>query len=160
MKTITSFLIGTLLVIVSLFLLGMSFTYINLSTYYFTQLDVPERIYEFQLTFLFIALVQAALAIVAISFAILSFQKFAYYYRRYLNKKRDNDIKKQVENAKYDDLYSKLKDTNIPEQQDKIVDEFYNKSRKDNFESFKEMLRNAMPKKKSMHINEDIFGGL
>jgi hypothetical protein len=127
MKTITTFFLGMLSSFLALFLIGMAVKYITLSTYLYGNVNetaTESVIYDFQFTML-LALVQLLCAIALIAFSAKCFQIFNGFYNKLIKTRKDKDIYKQAENTRYDELYAKLKDTNIPDLQDSLIKDFF-----------------------------------
>lgn len=130
MKTITAFLLGVLLAVLSLTFVGLAFKSIDLSNQLYTTKGITD-VQDFQFTFLTVALVQLVLAIILATYSFISFQLFLKYFNRYLADKRDRDVKKHIEDAKYNGLVDALNATNTIELKEKRVEDYYNATKGD-----------------------------
>lgn len=125
MKTITTFIISLTLFILSIAVMFYSINtlkYIS-TTFYNKSLD---ETYTFSFTFVLAYVISFIFAIILLIASIKYYSIHRKYYSSYLHDKRDREIKDKVENAKYNHLYSDLRDSNTIEEKELILKAFYN----------------------------------
>lgn len=132
MKTTITILLGILCFFIATFLAIESVQAVNNANHLYTDIT-SAVVYDFKLTFLFTAFVLALLSIVFIGHAVWFFKLFYNNYCNIMNKKRDNDIKAQLINNKYEKLYHDLNSTNIYEEKQKIINKFFHPTTTDEF---------------------------
>jgi hypothetical protein len=125
MKTITSFLISVLLTILSGYVLALAIHSIQLSNYTFTNNQLTG-VFDFQFTFLFCALAQVVVSLFILSNAIKVFNISIDFYTKYQIGKRERDILKDIEQAKYHKLYTDLNATNSVDKKEEVYNTFKN----------------------------------
>lgn len=136
MKTISSFLLGVLFIITSILFLSFAIKAIdNSNQLYITTTNSEPQ--DFEVTFLFTAVMLLILTGLSIVLSVTSFKVFYSYYLEAIKRKRDNDILNNLKDSKYDKLYADLNATNIYEQKAQIVKQFYNK---DGFNTYKALV--------------------
>lgn len=132
MKTTITFLLGLLCLFITTFLIIEVVEAVNNSNQLYTDITTAV-VYDFKLTFLFTALILAILAIATLSHAVWFFKLFYNNYCNIMKKKRDDDIKSQLLDNKYEKLYNDLNATNIYEEKQKIINKFFNRPNTDEF---------------------------
>ena len=125
MKTTISFFLGLLCLLITTFLIIEVVNSINNANQLYTDITTTV-VYDFKLTFLFTALFLSLLSIVFIGHAVYFFKIFYSNYCNILKRKRDTDIKKHLIDNRYEKLYNDLNNTNIYEEKQKIINNFFN----------------------------------
>lgn len=124
MKTITTFIISLALLILSIAVMFYSInTFRYISTTFYNQGATDT--YSFSFTFVLASVLSFIFAIILIIQSIKWYSIHRKYYSSYLRDKRDREIKDKVENAKYNHLYSDLRDSNTIEEKELILKAFY-----------------------------------
>lgn len=132
MKTTITFLLGLLCLFITTFLIIETVESVNNANQSYMG-NVTGELYEFKTTFLFTALILSLLAIATLGHAVWFFKLFYNNYCNIMKKKRDNDIKSQLLDKKYEKLYNDLNATNIYEEKQKIINKFFNRPNTDEF---------------------------
>ena len=129
MKTITSFLLFVLLLIISGVITAFAVQSVSYSqgTYFEINDGTPMK---FVLPLLTFALLQIVLAGFIFINAMKCLKLFIGFYTRYREKVRDNKIFDLVEEAEYDKLYKDLWDTNEPDKLKTLIREFFTQTPK------------------------------
>jgi hypothetical protein len=132
MKTTITFFLGILCLLITTILTIEVVQAVNNANQSYMG-NTTGELYEFKTTFLFTAFVLALLSIVFIAHAVYLFKLFYSNYCNIMKKKRDNDIRNQVLDSKYDKLYLDLNSTNIYEEKQKIINKFFHPTATDEF---------------------------
>jgi len=143
MKTILAFFFSILLMTMSGYFLTLApeaFLASN-QTYLGQQ---TNDVYNFRLILLFAGLIVILLSIVCAVTSIICMLIFRTNYLRILQRRRDEHIKRELLNAKYDKLYEALNNTNIYEEKEEIVKDFYKDTQ---IEGIKSLLKNILKNK-------------
>ena len=144
MKTIKYFLtsVFTILLAIASIIYGVSL--ISTSTTLYTKLGDTTPI-TFTATFVFTGIILVAIGFLLITVSYISFSISRKYYLNYLTNKRDRDIKSNLENDKYKQLYKDLQDSPTLELKEIVYKNFYysdnayNRTAKENLQKFKDM---------------------
>lgn len=124
MKTITALLLSLLFIVLSGFFLSLTVEAItNSNQTYIGQ--TTNEVYNFRAVLLLAAFLLIIFVLASIVTAIVLITIFYDNYLRILSRRRDNHIKRDLLNAKYDKLYEALSNTNIYEEKERIVKAFY-----------------------------------
>ena len=150
MKTIKYFLtsVFTILLAIASIIYGVSL--ISTSTTLYTKLGDTTPI-TFTATFVFTGIILVAIGFLLITVSYTSFSISRKYYLNYLTNKRDREIKSNLENEKYMQLYKDLQDSPTLELKEIVYKNFYydereqsnnacNRTTEENFKKFKDML--------------------
>lgn len=124
MKTITSFLLGILFLSLAILMLSFCIHSLTLSANVYTLVGTIQN-YDFQITFIITAIVQAVISIGFIQLAVKCFNRFGKYYQNYLTGKRNRELYKQLEEAKYEELYRKLNAQKSPQDKKDLLESFF-----------------------------------
>ena len=129
MKTITSFLLFVLLLLISGVIAAFAVQSVSYAqgTYFESKDGTPIT---FVLPLLTFALLQIVLAGFIFINAMKCLKLFIGFYTTYREKVRDNKIFDLVEEAEYDKLYKDLRDTNEPDKLKTIIREFFTQTPK------------------------------
>ena len=124
MKTIKYFLtsVFTLLLAIASIIYGVSL--ITTSTTLYTKLGDTTPI-TFTATFVFTGIILVAIGFLLITVSYTSFSISRKYYLNYLTNKRDREIKSNLENEKYKQLYKDLQDSPTLELKEIVYKNFY-----------------------------------
>ena len=124
MKTITSFLLFVLLLLISGVITAFAVQSVSYAqgTYFESNDGTPMT---FVLPLLTFALLQIILAGFVFINAMKCLKLFMGFYTNYREKVRDNKILDLVEEAEYDKLYKDLRDTNEPDKLKTIISDFF-----------------------------------
>lgn len=131
MKTITTFLVAALLLLVSLLFLGYAFHSFNLSTQEYATLD-GQMVYDFQNTFITVGVLQIIIFIALFGLAVKTFHLYLKLYSLYQERRRDNSIIDSVDEARYKELYDELYKVKDSKSKMKIVKDFFMPERANN----------------------------
>ena len=128
MKTIKYFLtsVFTLLLAIASIIYGVSL--ISTSTTLYTKLGDTTPI-TFTATFVFTGIILVAIGFLLITVSYTSFSISRKYYLNYLTNKRDRDIKSNLENEKYRQLYNDLQDSPTIELKEIVINNFYKRTK-------------------------------
>lgn len=147
MKTVIAFLLTLLFIALAGFFTSLTIeTLLDSNQTYIGQ--QTNDVYHFRVVLLVSAFLLTILAIGCIITASITAAIFYNNYLRILQRRRDNDIKRDLLNAKYDKLYEELSNTNIYEEKEKIVKAFY---RDTQIRGIKQMMNDLMKDIKTKH---------
>lgn len=160
MKTISTLLLGILSLIISI-------TFITFAVESFTNSNqlylgnTSNDLYDFKFTLVFTGFILVIIAMIFIVTSFTLFKVFYLYYLEAVERKRDKDIFKQLEDAKYDSLYNNLSKTNLYDEKKRIIYDFYRPKKslsiKTMMDLFEETMGKSTPfnKRASDAINKD-----
>lgn len=139
MKTITSFIITVVLLLLSFTVLYFAVnTFINAFTVCYN--NTTGELQDLTVPFLVYGFLQLCVSLFIFLNAIKTFKLFLTFYSKYQHKKRDTMIRKAVEESKYNELLKNMQNTNKPESLDTLVSDFYKfnspKSKQDDLDRF------------------------
>lgn len=124
MKTITSFLLSLVFILVSGLIFSFSLkTFGNAFTPYVN--NETGELVDFTIPLLIYGLLQLCLSLFILVNSFKCFHLFLSLYSKYKETKRDNDIHKTVKEAKYEELYKEMRGTNLPDKLEETVHTFY-----------------------------------
>ena len=130
MKTISTLLLSIVLLLLSGLILYFSINTIVNAFATYANIDT-NVLYDFTIPLIIYALIQIGLSLYIFMHSTKLFHMFLKYYTNYTQKKRDKQIHKTVEEAKYDALFKDLMSTNQPDKLEEIVKEFYQGKQKE-----------------------------
>lgn len=150
MKTIKSFLTSVFTLLLAIASISYGVSLISTSTTLYTKLGDTTPI-TFTATFVFTGIILVAIGFILIIVSYTSFSISRKYYLNYLDGKRDRDIKINLENDKYNQLYKDLQDSPTLELKEIVYKNFYydeskkcnnpyNRTAEENLQQFKDML--------------------
>jgi len=131
MKTITALLKGIFTLILSVASLIYSIVVVSDSTTLYYKANQTEPT-TFTTTFVVIGILLFALGLQLLSCSFGSFKRFNNYHNRYLENKRDRQIRTQLTNEAYQQLYKELSKTTDIEEKEQILKSFYREQDKQN----------------------------
>lgn len=130
MKTIITLLLSVVLLLLSGLILYFSINTIDNAFATYANIDT-NVLYDFTIPLLIYAILQLGLSLYIFMHSTKLFHMFLTYYSKYTQKKRDKQIHKSVEDAKYEALFKDMMSTNQPDKLDEIVKEFYQDKQKE-----------------------------
>lgn len=127
MKTIKSFLLGTVLLLATIALITLSIKSLINSNQLYQVFNTNEPI---DLTYLFILniIVCILIAVATASYSFAYFQQFSKYYHNYLVDKRKRDIQKQLLEAKHTKLQEDLIKAKTLDEKEALIYDFYHEN--------------------------------
>lgn len=128
MKTIKSFLLGIFTLVLSIACLIYSVIILTDSTtlyYKHNQLEPTT----FTTTFVVVSVILFALGLQLLLWSLASFKLFIQYHNQYLFDKRDRQIRTQLTDESYQQLYKELAKTNNINVKEVILRTFYKEQR-------------------------------
>ncbi len=125
MKTILTLLLSLLCIGLTVLFTSKAVTAIQNSEQLYTS-TTSSNTYEFQTSFLFIAFILIILAMVSLAHSIALLVIFYNNCLNIIKRRKDREIKNHLIEARYEKLYKDLASTNIYEEKQRLIDEFYN----------------------------------
>lgn len=124
MKTIKSFLIGMFLLTLAIATFMYAMVLLSNATTIYNVVGETATT-TFTTTFVLTSVILVAVSLQLLILSIGSFKLFRKYYNLYIDNKRDRDIKQQLLEEKYLQLYRDIADAPTLELKEAVVDTFY-----------------------------------